>query len=363
MSTTKNQGTFKNYSFEVPYISPRGITITEQYLFSGKKYRYQDEEDEKKAEEIRKKKIEERAALIKQRRKDLEGVMSEQSRKKMCRAIQWLEFSASKKKVWLSDQKKFVRFKLNFITLTLPISQNDSDNDIKHKCLNSFLTELRKFHGVKNYIWRAEKQANGNIHFHLVTDAFIDHAALRRRWNRIINVLGYVDRYSEKMRGSIKTFGDYYNRYINQGSYMQLLRRYNAGRANNWTNPNTTDVHSTKKVKNMVAYLSKYMAKSIDNPELLTPDLREQLLVKGRIWGLSESLSNFKSIEVPHWHTYKDEIDRLWNMAKGYEYGNDFFVFRSFPITQIYKHDFPRLQQLISDIIRERFNPAFDAIG
>lgn len=347
---------------EVPYVSPSGVSFVKQFLRRRSKEIDISQEEAAIREEIREKQRAERAALIRQRRKELEGIMSEHSRKKMLRAIQWLELSASRKKVWQPDSKKYVKFKLNFITLTLPTSQQESDNEIKHKCLNSLLTELRKFHGVKNYIWRAEKQANGNIHFHLVTDSFIDHTALRRRWNRVINVLGYVDRYSEKMRSNIKSFSDYYNAYINQGSYIQLMRRYNAGKANNWTNPNTTDVHSTKKVKNIIAYLAKYMSKNIEEPELLTPDMREQLLVSGRIWGLSESLSNLNSIEIPVSYDYGKELYDLTMMTKGYTVKDDFFVFFSIPIQNIYRNNFPLLQAFISNVIRERLNPVFDTI-
>ena len=63
-----------------------------------------------------------------------------------------------------------VQYKLTFITLTLPSKQIHSDNDIKSKCLNQFLIELKKNYGVNRYIWKAEKQENNNIHFHIIAD-------------------------------------------------------------------------------------------------------------------------------------------------------------------------------------------------
>ena len=46
-----------------------------------------------------------------------------------------------------------VQYKLTFITLTLPSKQIHSDNEIKSKCLNQFLIELKKNYGVSRYIW------------------------------------------------------------------------------------------------------------------------------------------------------------------------------------------------------------------
>ena len=66
-----------------------------------------------------------------------------------------------------------VQYKLTFITLTLPSKQIHSDNEIKSKCLNQFLIELKKNHSVSRYIWKAEKQENNNIHFHIIADKFI----------------------------------------------------------------------------------------------------------------------------------------------------------------------------------------------
>ncbi|MEA5426816.1 rolling circle replication-associated protein [Arcicella lustrica] len=89
---------------------------------------------------------------------------------------------------------------VTFVTLTLPSKQVHHDNLIKNECLDPFLewvkaTEIKKGWNVKCYLWRAESQKNGNLHFHLIVDRWIDHEAIRKRWNQLINRLGYVDMY------------------------------------------------------------------------------------------------------------------------------------------------------------------------
>lgn len=160
---------------------------------------------------------------------DTEGKMSMKARKKFELALNWLLFNAKPKRVHDSETGKSFSFKVNFITLTLPATQQHSDQEIKDVCLNNFITVARKA-GLKNYIWRAEAQpATGNIHFHLITDMFIHYNDIRKWWNQSTQLLGYIDAYRLK-------FGH--------------------------RNPNSTDVHSVKHVRKLAPYLSKYCTKN-----------------------------------------------------------------------------------------------------
>lgn len=158
-----------------------------------------------------------------------EGVISYKASKRIELALSWLLYKAKPKYVTDFETGKRFMFKINFITLTLPSKQLHSDQEIKSKCLNNFLAVCRKKFNLSNYMWRAEAQANGNIHFHLVTDKYIHYKELNRLWNQSINLLGYVDRFHEKFKHRT---------------------------------PPSTDVHSVKHVKRLVSYLSKYFAKN-----------------------------------------------------------------------------------------------------
>lgn len=116
--------------------------------------------------------------------------------KKIKTALQWLsEFSRSK--TYVSKNGIKIKYKISFITLTLASSQIHSDKEIVKRCLNSWLTNMRTNYGMRNYIWRAEKQKNGNIHFHIATDANPNHYMILYSWNKAQNLLGYVDRYQQ----------------------------------------------------------------------------------------------------------------------------------------------------------------------
>src|SRR5690625_1883113 len=87
-----------------------------------------------------------------------------------------------------------------------------TDKEIKELALNQLLVELRKHYDMQNYIWKAELQANKNIHFHIVTDAFVQFHALQLRWNRILSKLGYIASFRNIMLAMY--FKTYYQKEI-----------------------------------------------------------------------------------------------------------------------------------------------------
>ncbi len=214
---------------------------------------------------------------------------------------------------------------VTFVTLTLPCKQVHHDNKIKNECLDPFIewlraTDEKKGWNVKGYLWRAESQKNGDIHFHVIVDRWINHDALRRKWNQIINRLGYVDMYrmtqeyiyedgfilrgeqSEKQVENMmftiqQTIKDKkqipstryvdnpevrntLNQIIIQGEgltkeialmLVEKIQRkaYEKGVSENWTNPNTTDIHKLNNINSISAYITKYVSKSdVKKPKL-----------------------------------------------------------------------------------------------
>jgi hypothetical protein len=102
--------------------------------------------------------------------------------------------------------------------------QVHSDKVIKEKLLQPLLRIFRNRWKVGNYLWKAESQDNGNIHFHIITDKYIHWEDLKNTWNTIQETLGYITR-------------------------------------SNSSNPNSTDIHAVYKIKNPAAYLTGYIAK------------------------------------------------------------------------------------------------------
>lgn len=135
-----------------------------------------------------------------------------------------------------------------FVTLTLSSKQKHSDQYIRRYLLQPFIQTLERKHDVWHHFFVCEKQKNGNIHFHLLIDSFIDWRDIRSHWNRIQDLHGYITPFRKLYSHS---------------------------------NPNSTDIHGLREVKDVVSYVVKYMTKEQDS-----------LKVKGRIWGCSDALRN-----------------------------------------------------------------------
>ncbi len=179
--------------------------------------------------------------------------------------------------------------RLCFVTLTLPATQQHDDRFFKRLLCTWFLPLLRRRHGVKNYLWRAETQRNGSIHFHLLIDVPIPHHQLRTAWNACIEPHGYIDRYRAAQQEHHATGFTPRPELFEHWTPLRQEAAYLAGVASNWANPNTTDIHRLTNVKNVVAYIAKYVTKNSNTR-----------LIEGRLWGCSDELRNIQPFEMGH---------------------------------------------------------------
>lgn len=187
-----------------------------------------------------------------------------------------------------------------FVTLTLSDKQKHTDNEIKRELLSRFIDECTRKKMFKNYFWRAEKQGNGNIHFHLLIDSSIHYMTLRKVWNYHQSKLGYTDSYTNKMKSKYKN-GFFYDskmkRYnkktktYTSTSYSSQIKAFQFGESTNWTQPNSTDIRKIDKIKNLTSYLLKYLTKT---EKELTESERKLKTVEGRIYGKSKQISELK---------------------------------------------------------------------
>lgn len=197
------------------------------------------------------------------------GDLSPGAKKRLKRAIQLILAIAEPKTAMNWKMNKEFKFKLNFITLTLPGMQGDiTDKSIKSKVLDVWLKSAKRRFKLRSYIWRAERQKNGNLHFHLVTDTYIPYDQLRDTWNVRLNALGFIDRF-EKKHGH--------------------------------RHPNSTDVHAIHNVKNLAGYFSKYMAK----------DAKKDQPIDGKVWDCSRNLKHKSNCET----FLEGQALDIWNKA------------------------------------------------
>lgn len=281
---------------------------------------------------------------LKKKRNNL--TLSKASKKKILDSINSMYCLSKPRKVQYKKNKFIYNYRCSFITLTLPSPQEHSDKKIKKECLNQFLVELRKYYKIKNYVWKAELQNNGNIHFHIVVDKYVNYLALRWRWNRIVNKLGYVKKYSEKM--SKLSLSDY--AILRKKKIEEIKEAYGKGCRCHWTNPNSVDVMSVRNDDDLAIYLAKYLTKKAskeDNNNDLSLKLRSESF--GNIWGRSSSLSKLKYINRMPLELIKKGIERIKKLKVVSNYKGDYFEVLSYRLSTLPK----KLSDYITSLIIE----------
>lgn len=285
-----------------------------------------------------------------------EGNISKVAKRKITKAIDYLLLFASDKSVHSLKTGRAFNFKIAFITLTLPSKQIHSDNEIKRKCLNSFLIELQRFYNVKRYVWRAELQKNGNIHFHIIVDKYIPWNELRNRWNRIINKLGYVDRYRDQMREFYKDGFQVREDLTDNWSELKQYRAYQANLKTDFSNPNSSDIHSIQKIRNLTSYFVKYLTKN----ETLEPDQSQQQNAKksqkGRVWGASRELQNITGAKIVLDSELESELSNIINHSACKVYNADYFSVFYINFTRLRLGKSSQIFKLFTDYLISEFD-------
>lgn len=214
------------------------------------------------------------------------------AKKRLTDALNYLLITSPLQYTYCKIMKQSHRFKLNFITLTLSDTQKHDDKFIKEKMLEPYLKWLL-YQGATGYVWKAEVQKNGNLHFHITSNKYIHWREVRSFWNRLQQKHGYLDNY--------------------------LI-------ANGHCDANSTDIHAVINEKEAIKYMFKYLLKE-------EPDKRK---IDGHNYGYSRNLANIK-ITYP---TDSKEFTECWAYINSMQ-----IVKKEFDYVTVYYHDLINLDK------------------
>ena len=111
-------------------------------------------------------------------------VQSTESQSRLKNAINWMILFADMKPLRNKGDNEIYWNKLGFMTLTIPDLQKHTDNFIKKHMLQPFLLSMQRKLNC-SYVWKAEPQINGNIHFHVTIDKFFPWQGVQEKWNKL----------------------------------------------------------------------------------------------------------------------------------------------------------------------------------
>lgn len=252
------------------------------------------------------------------------GTLSRSAASRMKRSIEYLSIISREKRVFHSQKNYSYTFKQSFITLTLSSGQSHSDNWIKNHMLKNFIDALRKRYPAISYVWRAEVQKNGNIHFHILTDHFIPMHYVSYLWNKIQYKNGYLDV------------------YLKNKGHMHAP---------------STEIKKVRSDKDLAKYMRKYMIKNLKKKpgEQLKMEL-DQRIITGKLWGCSDNL-----LLKP----YSCEVDALSVADREFLFQNECLItdpnFQVFALRDL-KSFFQQLSSHSAQNMREHFMQLFHRV-
>ena len=173
-------------------------------------------------------------------RKPHNGKLSENARRKLKSAIRWLIAASPPKQCYEKKLHRTVEYRINLATFTF---KHNMLNDRKARLLLSKWLEMAKYRfSLEHYVWKAEPQKRGAIHFHLCSGIYMPYKELCYTWNRLL--------------------------------YKHGIKQLNS---------NSTDIHACHSVDNIESYLTEY---------LMNEDKHKgRRKIKGRLWGASRKLT------------------------------------------------------------------------
>jgi len=145
--------------------------------------------------------------------------------------------------LYAASNKKF-----SMITLTMIADCTDRK---AVKVLNNFFTSVKKKYGNFNYLWVAERQKNGRIHFHIVANCKFQIQYINSLW------------ISQQIENSIVNSSAVYELNKDYGyTFKQLLKLGYSGWsiAQKYLNP--VDVKKIYDIRGVSAYVAKYVTKN-----------------------------------------------------------------------------------------------------
>lgn len=137
-----------------------------------------------------------------------------------------------------------VNFTLCTLTFVAPVEDKEG-----MKCLNKFLTVLRDRYGKFSYLWVAERQGNGNIHFHMLADCRFPIGYINSLW-----VSQQFNCGVRNWESDLELYEDHKTTFAN----LHTEGKYNI--VQDYLNP--VDVRSVKTIDGVSSYLTNYVTKN-----------------------------------------------------------------------------------------------------
>jgi len=169
-------------------------------------------------------------------------------------------------------QKMFALFNLKcsrkfiaFYSVSFPVGSSD---DACFQCWDYWLSKLRKYFNLTNYVWVSERQGNGTLHFHMLTNNYMPILQINRAMAIIINNQVLAGRMSWGK-------GGYYERTYNEKGVEFKRTCFSCPSVDSFNGVDVDSIYNSKRHKKtgkllnqselrfwLTKYITKYVTKN-----------------------------------------------------------------------------------------------------
>ncbi len=244
------------------------------------------------------------------------GEMTVHAKRRIKRAIECLYMITHTRKIYNRVLRKWTNFRLSHLTLTLSAPQNDmSDSDIANKMLAPFLRSCKNKLGMKNYVWKAERQYNYNIHYHIISDMYADMNKIRHFWNAQQRKFHYINDF-QKIHG-------HYNPPSTEIKYVRSDAELAAYLMKYISKQDNTFKAKTEFIKRANYYKSMHYDKN--KIETLELEFSDKMRIKGKVWDSSKLLKSFKYFSTDLSYSEDLEFRNALKNCEHTQYNDEYF--------------------------------------
>lgn len=180
-----------------------------------------------------------------------QGKITSGSGKRIRKTVDLLLQISKKVIVWNPILEKKVPHTLSFITLTIPEQERKPEAQEGYKyLLGPWLLKMKRKARLNTYVWKAEFQKNGMLHYHITTPSWIHYQLIKDEWNNLLSTNNLLNEHFKNHRGQF---------------------------------PNSTDIHEVYKSKDLNHYLQKEISKN-----------HQEKKTTGKVWDCSMNLKKNK---------------------------------------------------------------------
>lgn len=205
--------------------------------------------------------------------------------------------------------------KNSFTLKTLTLIGDATDREAV-QCLNKYLTALRKKYNQFNYVWVAEKQSNGRIHFHMICDRKFNIEHINSLW--VLQQLNSgIDNEEARLQLELDWGLSFRKLHMAGKKGWKMVQQY----------LNPVDIAKIKTIEGVSAYLTNYVTKN-------------ETKMSCQIWHCNRGVSRLFTKQLISAEVFDKTCDarlnRLQNKRKNKIYINKTFVHQYGMINNIY---------------------------